>query len=69
MPAKLYALQRENELLAIELKMSPSRGFEENLSDSRQRLRRDYDFDDGIIRGKGSPMEDVCRMLCAGRAL
>lgn len=59
---KLYALQRENELLAVELKMSPS-GVSKKIADGRERLRRDYDFDDGIIRGKGSPMEEVCRML------
>ncbi|GAB4356380.1 MAG: sigma-54 dependent transcriptional regulator [Oricola sp.] len=59
---RLYQLQRENELLAIELKMSPS-GARQKVSDRRERLRRDYDFDDGIIRGKDSPMNAVCDML------
>ncbi len=59
---RLYALQRENELLAIELKMSPS-GARQKVSDRREKLRRDYDFDDGIVRGKASPMNAVCDML------
>lgn len=59
---QLYALQRENELLAVELKMSPS-GAAEKITDRRNSLRRDYDFDDGIVRGKNSPMNDVCTTL------
>lgn len=59
---RLYALQRENELLAIELKMSPS-GARKVVADRRETLRKDYDFDDGIIRGKASPMNDVCATL------
>ena len=59
---RLYALQRENELLAVEMKMSPSRAGKV-VSERRQSLRRDYDFDDGIIRGPDSPMNDVCATL------
>ena len=59
---RLYGLQRENELLAIELKMSPS-GARKVVSERREALRKDYDFDDGIIRGKTSPMNDVCATL------
>ena len=59
---RLYELQRENELLAIELKMSPSEASRK-ISDRREKLRRDYDFDDGIVRGRDSPMNTVCSTL------
>ncbi len=59
---RLYALQRENELLAIELKMSPS-GAKKLVADRRQSLRKNYDFDDGIIRAEDSPMNAVCETL------
>lgn len=59
---QLYALQRENDLLAIELKMSPS-GARKVVSNRRETLRRDYDFDDGIIRAADSPMNAVCQTL------
>ncbi|MEQ8825388.1 MAG: sigma-54 dependent transcriptional regulator [Filomicrobium sp.] len=59
---RLYALQRENELLAIELKMSPT-GARKLVNDRRQSLRKNYDFDDGIIRADCSPMNDVCDTL------
>ncbi|QDG78725.1 sigma-54 dependent transcriptional regulator [Labrenzia sp. PHM005] len=59
---KLYTLQRENELLAVELKMSPS-GVSKRVTKDKERLRQDYDFDDGIIRSAGSPMDEVCKTL------
>ncbi len=59
---RLNALERENELLAVELRMSPS-GAQKKVADRRQTLRRDYDFDDGIIRAKDSPMNAICDML------
>ncbi len=59
---RLYALQRENELLAIELKMAPS-GAKEIAAKRKQALRADYDFDDGIIRAADSPMNAVCDAL------
>ncbi|MFZ2100729.1 MAG: sigma-54 dependent transcriptional regulator [Oricola sp.] len=59
---RLYELQRENELLAIELKMSPS-GATRKVADRREALRKDYDFDDGIVRGRDSPMNAVCDTL------
>ena len=59
---QLYHLQRENELLAIELKMSPSNAG--RLVDERRKaLKREYDFDDGIVRSKESPMNEICAML------
>ena len=59
---KLYALQRENELLAVEMKMLPSSAGRV-IDRRKQKLRKDYDFDDGIIRGKESPMNAVCETL------
>ena len=59
---RLYQLQRENELLAVELKMSPNVAHRK-VADRREKLRKDYDFDDGIIRGKDSPMNAVCALL------
>jgi two-component system response regulator HupR/HoxA len=59
---RLYQLQRENELLAVELKLSPS-GAKKLVMQRREALRRDYDFDDGIVRGPDSPMNAVCSTL------
>ncbi len=59
---RLYELQRENELLAIELKMSPSNASKV-VDERRKSLRKEYDFDDGIVRAKDSPMNEVCAML------
>ncbi|TYC63138.1 sigma-54-dependent Fis family transcriptional regulator [Stappia sp. BW2] len=59
---RLYELQRQNELLAIELKMSPS-GADKVVAERRETLRKDYDFDDGIIRGTDSSMNEVCATL------
>jgi len=59
---RLFQLQRENELLAVELKMSPNVAHQK-VADRREKLRKDFDFDDGIIRGKDSPMNEVCAML------
>jgi two-component system, NtrC family, response regulator HupR/HoxA len=59
---RLYALQRENELLAIELKMAPQRA--EKVVASRKRgLRQHFQSDDGIVRADSSPMNDVCNCL------
>lgn len=58
----LFNLQRENELLAIEMKMAPSSAA--RLVDTRKKsLRRDFDFDDGIIRRPDSPMNAICDSL------
>ncbi len=59
---QLYDLQRENELLAVEIKMSPS-GARKVVSDRRERLRKDFNVDDGIIRAADSPMNAVCDLL------
>lgn len=59
---RLYDLQRENELLAIELKMAPGAATKK-LGDRREALKLSYDADDGIVRTAESPMGTVCDML------
>ena len=59
---RLYELQRENELLAIELKMAPA-AASKAVGDRRAALKRTYDLDDGIVRTPESPMSAVCDML------
>ncbi|MDH4166190.1 MAG: sigma-54 dependent transcriptional regulator [Gammaproteobacteria bacterium] len=56
--ARMYKLQRENELLALELKMSRRNGRARRRSGSAEVLH-----DDGIVRGRQSPMNDVCLNL------
>jgi two-component system response regulator HupR/HoxA len=59
---RLYELQRENELLAIELKMSPGRA-EKVVANRKRGLRQHFQSDDGIVRASSSPMNDVCDCL------
>ncbi|MCC0006618.1 MAG: sigma-54-dependent Fis family transcriptional regulator [Hyphomicrobiaceae bacterium] len=59
---RLYALQRENELLAIELKMAPG-AASKVVGDRRTALKRAYESDDGIVRTSESPMSAVCEVL------
>ena len=56
---RLYDLQRQNELLAIELKMSSNRA-EKIITARRQGLREHYQCEDGLVRGKESSMNAVC---------
>ncbi len=58
----LYELQRENDLLAVELKMSASRG-EKVIASRRRELKAHYQCDDGIVRAANSPMDEVCARL------
>ncbi len=60
--ARFYKLQRENELLAIELKISSSRPA---LVEARRRhgLREACQGDDGIVRDAESPMNEVCARM------
>ncbi len=58
----MFDLQRQNELLAIELRLS-ERAAKKKVSDGRQKLRQQYNFNDGIVRGKASPMNAVCDTL------
>lgn len=57
--AHLFKLQRENELLNIELKRNPD-VLEKKVSDKRKQLKQQHHSDDGIVRAEGSPMDLVC---------
>jgi len=57
--AHLFNLQRENELLNVELKRTPE-VLEKQISDKRKQLREQYQCNDGIIRAPNSAMESVC---------
>jgi two-component system response regulator HupR/HoxA len=59
---RLYRLQRENELLAVELKMSATRA-ERVVAARRQELKAQYHSDDGIVRSADSPLNEVCARL------
>jgi two-component system response regulator HupR/HoxA len=56
---RLFELQRQNELLAVELKMSTERA-ESVITERKRELKAHYQRDDGIIRNSDSPMNDVC---------
>ncbi len=60
--AELFELQRKNEILSIELKMSPSR-LQSALDSKRRRLREEYNCDDQIVRGPDSGMNPVCEKI------
>jgi two-component system response regulator HupR/HoxA len=60
--ARLFRLQRENELLSIELKVAPDH-IAENMAHKRQSLRRKYQCDDGIVRTPESCMNRVCENI------
>lgn len=55
----LFDLQRQNESLSIELKMIPGQ-VNRNVNNKKQKLRKTYQEDDGIVRTPTSPMNDVC---------
>jgi two-component system response regulator HupR/HoxA len=59
---RLFQLQRENELLAIELKASPNT-MEASLDQKRQVLRRQHQYSDGIVRTADSVMNEICDKL------
>ncbi len=56
---RLFELQRQNELLAVELKVSAERA-ESVVATRRRELKQHYQRDDGIVRGDDSPMNEVC---------
>jgi two-component system response regulator HupR/HoxA len=60
--ARLFALQRENQLLAVELKVSSDRA-EQIMAQRKQSLKRSYQCDDGVVRSADSPMNAVCDKL------
>jgi two-component system response regulator HupR/HoxA len=57
--ARMFRLQRENELLSIELKVAPEH-IADNLDRTRRSLRRKFQSDDGIVRTPESCMNEVC---------
>ena len=59
---RLFELQRQNELLAIELRLS-GKSAEKTLDERKELLRDRYHVDDGIIRTQTSAMNAVCDTL------
>jgi two-component system, NtrC family, response regulator HupR/HoxA len=59
---RLHELQRQNELLAVELRMTPH-AAEKVVTRRREHLRRAYEMDGGIVRATDSPMDAVCERL------
>ncbi len=57
--AELYQLQRQNELLSIELKTSPGH-VEKTVSDKKETLREHFQDKDGIVRSPESCLNQVC---------
>lgn len=57
--SKLFELQRQNEVLSIELKMTPDQ-LNESMEGKREKLRNNYQCDDGIVRTPNSCMNEVC---------
>ncbi len=56
---RLFDLQRRNEALSIELKMTPGQ-LDESMAEKRKRLRDNYRCDDGMVRTPDSCMNQVC---------
>lgn len=59
---ELFRLQRQNDVLSIELKMTPRR-LEEAMAKKREFLRERYQCDDGIVRTADSCMNEVCEYI------
>jgi two-component system response regulator HupR/HoxA len=57
--ARLFQLQRQNELLSVELKMTP-RQVDEAIIKKREQLRDNFNCDDGIVRSQESCLNNVC---------
>ena len=55
---RLYQLQRENERLALENRISAA-GLERRLAEQRERLKRNFRLD-SVVRGRDSPLNAVC---------
>ena len=58
----LFQLQRQNELLAVELKLA-SGALEAGMARKRQVLKNRFQWDDGIVRAPNSCMNAVCDMV------
>ncbi|MCU7816000.1 MAG: sigma-54 dependent transcriptional regulator [Candidatus Thiodiazotropha sp. (ex Rostrolucina anterorostrata)] len=60
--AELFDLQRKNEILSIELKMSPTR-LQAAMDKKCKRLRDEYQCEDQIVRSPQSCMNQVCEKI------
>ena len=58
---RLVQLQRENALLALEMKVT-AQGLEQRMAAQRERLKRDFQLD-GIIHSPTSPIRRVCDQI------
>ena len=59
---ELFRLQRENEQLAVELKLKPDT-IEQAMIEKRRALKARYDWDQGIVRSPESCMNRVCNTI------
>lgn len=59
---ELFRLQRENELLSVELKLKPDT-IEQAMIEKRRTLKARYDWDQGIVRSPDSCMNKVCDLV------
>jgi len=58
----LFHLQRENQQLAVELKLKPDT-IEQAMIEKRRALKARYNWDQGIVRSPDSNMNDVCNLI------
>jgi len=59
---ELFRLQRENEQLAVELKLQP-KTIAKAVLEKRKNLKAHYDWDFGIVRSPESCMNNVCDLV------
>ncbi len=59
---QLFDLQRQNEALSVELKMTPAQ-LEKQLREKRRNLRKNVRDNDGSVRAKDSRMNSVCKKI------
>ena len=60
--ARLFDLQRQNEMLSVEMKMMPG-SLDNSVQEKQQKLKQNYHGDDGIIRTPDSCMQGVCEKI------
>lgn len=60
--SQLFQLQRQNDLLHIELKLRAGKGSDE-LQDRRRLLQARFDWDQGIVRAPESSMNQICELI------
>jgi two-component system response regulator HupR/HoxA len=58
----LFHLQRQNALLAAELKLRPET-VSADVAHKRRELQQQFDWDQGVVRGDDSCMNDVCNLV------